>query len=294
MSSTRCVPTRLNTLASPRGHAFDGRQHEARGVEDGAQRADPRQVVVARPEEAEQRVGDVRIEDLGGPALPDEEQVRQPAREIQLGVVLEQRHRGWRSPGRSLQHDDLDLPALVRAVQREEERHDERDGAEPGDGRGGGEEARQRAVRDDVAEPEGQERRGGEVDGGAEIGRDRPQLVTEGEQDQPVADDQGGQPGDEQGDDHRRREQAEDPVARRVGSSAQNGSQHAPRAAHDVPGDPEPARRRAGDDDRLEEVPEGERDQEQTEGEEDRIHRSSIIPRPRAGGVEPPAVIGSA
>ena len=44
---------------------------------------------------------------------------------------------------------------------------------------------------------------------GAEVGRDGLELVADRPQDQAVADDQGDQPGGEQGDGDRRREQAE-------------------------------------------------------------------------------------
>src|SRR4029077_3678635 len=78
--------------------------------------------------------------------------------------------------------------------------------------------------------------------------------------------------------DHRRCEQPQDPVARRPRSAIHDEPQAPPRTADDISGDPEPTRGGAGDDDRLEEVPEGQRQQEDAKGKDDRVHRLTIIP----------------
>ena len=259
MSSTRWVPTRLNSLASPRGHAVDRRQHEARGVEDRAQGADPGQVVVARAEVPEQRVGDVRVEDLDRPALPVDEQLRQSLDQAELGIGLEEGDGRRRRSRRRLEGDDLDLAALVRAVQREQERHDQGDGAEAADRGDGDDDPGRRPDRHDVAETEGQDRRGGEVERRCRDWAGRLQLVAQGVQDQAVADDQRRRARRAGGRSSRpaRRARA---AGRTIGPAGRSRSarRHTPRTAHEVSTDPEPARRRARDDDGLEEVPVGE------------------------------------
>ena len=277
-------PNALGQLGFATRHARDRREHQARGVEDGPQGADPGQVVVARAEEAQQRVGDVRVEHLDRPALPLEEQVREPPHQAELGVVLEQRHGRGRRSGRGLERDDPDLTPLVRAVEREQEGHDERDGPEAGDRGDHDDDAGRRVDRDDVAEPQRQDGARREVHGAAEIRRHGPQLVTQGEEDQAVPHDERDEPGPQQGDGGRRGEEPEDRVVGLGRAPGQDGPQAPPRAAHDVAADAEPAGRRARDDDRLEQVPEGEGQEEHAQGEDDHVHRMSIIPRPRGDG----------
>ena len=126
-------PDPLEELRLAARRPIDRRQHEARGVEDRPESADPGQVVVARPEEGEQGIGDVRVEDLDRPVLPLPEQVRELVDKTEQRVGLEKRDRRWGSAGRGLERDDASLAPLIRAEQREQERHDERDGAEARD-----------------------------------------------------------------------------------------------------------------------------------------------------------------
>ena len=267
---------------APRDPA-DRREHQARGIEDGAQGADPGQVVVARTEEAEQRVRDVRVEHLDRPVLPFEEEVRKAPDETEQGVALEQGDGRRRRSRRRLQGDDPDLPALVGAVEREQERHDERDGPKAGDRRDDDDDAGSRAGRHDVAESQRQDGARGEVQRAAEIGRHGPQLVAQGEQDQAVSGDEGDEPGPQEGDRDRGGEQPEDRVVGPGRAGGQDGPEDAPRTTNEVPADSKPARRRAGYDHRLEQIPEGERQEEHASGEYDDFHRPPIIPRPGWG-----------
>ena len=57
----------------------------------------------------------------------------------------------------------------------------------------------------------------------AQVRRDRLELVADGEQDQAIADDQGDEPGDQQRDRHRRREEAEHPVVGATRSPVPDG-----------------------------------------------------------------------
>ena len=106
MSSTRWVPTALEELGLATRRPIDGGEHEARGVEDRAERPDSGQVVVARPEEGEQGVGDVGVEDLDRPVLPLLEQVREVVDQAEQGIGLEEGHRRWGSTGRGLEGHD--------------------------------------------------------------------------------------------------------------------------------------------------------------------------------------------
>ena len=151
---------------------------------------------MARAEEAQQRVGDVRIEDLDRPVLPLVEERRQPADEVELGVRLEEGDGRRRRAGGGLEGDDLDLSPLVRPVEREQEGHDQGDRAEPAERGDRDDDPGGPADRDDVAEPEREHRRRREVHRAAEVGRHRAELVTEREQDQAVADDERDEPGE--------------------------------------------------------------------------------------------------
>ncbi len=180
----------LEELGLPPRQPFDRREDEAGGVEDRPQGADPGQVVVAGAEVAEERIGNVGVEDLDGPALPIEEQLRQATNEAELGVRFEEGDRRRRSTCRRLERDHLDLAALVRAVQGEQERDDEGDDAQAADRGRGDDHPGERPIGDEVPEAQRQDRRRGEVQRAPEIGRDGPQLVAERVQDQPVPDDQ--------------------------------------------------------------------------------------------------------
>ena len=190
MSSTRCEPTLLDQLGVTARDALDRRQHEAGGVEDGPERADPRQVVMARSEEAEQRIGDVRIEDLRRPALPFPEHVRQPvARSIRARVSSRTTADGGlpafacrRTTGisrRWYEPNSENRKVTTRATMPRPLA-----AAATTTNRAGG------PVRDDVAVAEGQDRAGGEIDRRPEIRQRRLHLVAQSEQDQAVADDQ--------------------------------------------------------------------------------------------------------
>src|SRR4029079_6597997 len=228
-----------------------------------------------RAEVAQERVRDVRVEDLDLPALPLPEEQRQAVREPQPGHVLEEDDRRQWRPGLRLEEDHRRLTALVVGVEREQERHDQRHHAETrrrrddDDDPGGG------AVRDDVAVADRQQGAGREVDRAAEVGRRRLELVAQREEDQPERDEERGQPGEQQEKGRGRGEQAEDPLPRRspVRSSG-HPAKHPPRGPDQVATNPEPARRRPGDDDRLEDVPRDEDQEEDAEEEPDQVHRS--------------------
>src|SRR4029453_9464548 len=98
-------PPPPHQLGLPARHALDRCEDECRGIEDGPERADPRQVVVAGPEEPEQRVRHVGIEDLDLPALPLAEERRQVVVEAEPGEILEEDDRRQRGAGLALEDD---------------------------------------------------------------------------------------------------------------------------------------------------------------------------------------------
>src|SRR4029078_2534839 len=139
----------------------------------------------------------------------------------------------------------------------------------------------QRADGHDVAESDRQERRGREVHGAAEARGNGLDLVAKGKQDEAIPHDQAGQPGGEEHDRGGRREEPQDGVVGPVRPPVAERPKTAPRAADQVPADPEPAGGRPWDDDRLEQVPEGEREKQDAEDESDGVYRLPMMPRRR-------------
>src|SRR4051794_29009870 len=113
MSSTRWIPSSLASSAWPRGTSSIVGQHERRRVKHRAERADPRQVVMAGTEIAQKRIRHVRVEDLDLPPLPLPEEHRQVVREPEAGHVLEQDDRRQRGTGLGLKEHDRRLTALI-------------------------------------------------------------------------------------------------------------------------------------------------------------------------------------
>src|ERR1700731_2821639 len=67
----QCMPGHHEgQLSLARGRALDQRDPQRAGVEDRYQRREPALGVVLRAVEAENRVGDMRFENFGGPTLP--------------------------------------------------------------------------------------------------------------------------------------------------------------------------------------------------------------------------------
>src|SRR5215469_15577239 len=78
------------------GHNGD---EQRAGVEHGGERGEPALVVVLRAVVAEDGVGDVRLEDVGGPALPLDEQDDERLLAAVEGVAAEEFGRGGRRTG---------------------------------------------------------------------------------------------------------------------------------------------------------------------------------------------------
>ena len=121
---------------------------------------------------------------------------------------------------------------------------------------------------------------GSEVQGVAEIARDRLDLVADGVEDEAVSEDEREEPGEEQADRRGRGEQPQQAVVGLFRAAVAKGADDPPRPANQVSRDPEPARRRARHDDCLEQVPEGQRQHEHAEAKGDHFHgrRSSHGP----------------
>jgi hypothetical protein len=103
----------LRDLRLAARHAADRREHERGSIEHGAKGADPRDVVVARTEVAEERVRHVTVEHFGGPSLPLREERRQLVDHVEAGVRLEQRRGRRRRLGACREGHDEDLASLV-------------------------------------------------------------------------------------------------------------------------------------------------------------------------------------
>jgi hypothetical protein len=90
---------------------------------------------------------------------------------------------------------------LKRAVQREQQRDAQ---GKQTQARGGGhqrDQPRRPAHGDQISEPQRQQRRPGEVEGRPQVLRLWPNLCVQRSQQQPVAENQSGNPRDEQNDD---------------------------------------------------------------------------------------------
>jgi hypothetical protein len=88
------------------------------------------------------------------------------------------------------------------------------------------------------------------------------QLSAQCEEDEAIREDEPGEPGHEQEDRRRGREQAEQPIAGRTHLGSSGRARRPPRAPDEISTEPKPTGRWARDDDRLEHIPEHERQKE--------------------------------
>ena len=241
---------------------------------------------MARTEVAEQRVRHVRVEDLGDPALPPPEEVRQVVDEVEPGERLEEHDGGWRRAGLRLERHDGHLAPLVRREEREQERDDERDDAQAAQRRGCDDESRGPTDRHHVTEAKCHDRRRPEVDRRAEVHRCGSELVPDREQDEAIPEHEPAEPRDEERDGRRGGEEPEEALAPFAAPRA-DAAHEAPRSPHDVPTEPEDARGRPWDDDRLEDVPGHGAEQDDPGDERDDLDHRSQSPLRRGPMPQP-------
>ena len=164
---------------------------------------------MTRTEVGQDGVGEMAVEHLGCPGLPGLKHSRQVAENAGQCVRLEQGHARRRRTGACLEHDHGDFTSLERRVQREQQRQHRGEQAQARRGRDQRNQPRPAAGCDVVAEAQGQQRGAGEVQGCGEVLGRGPNLVAHGIQQQAVAEDQPGDPADEQQDDCQSTEAAE-------------------------------------------------------------------------------------
>ena len=148
------------------------------------------------------RVRDVTVEHFTGPALPVGEGPAEVVEHPFARVRLEESHARRRSAGALIEGDDERLATLERPEEQKDERDRERDDAEPHGARDDREHACLRSDRDDVAEPDGEERRRREVRRGEEVGRGGLELAPQRVEHEAEADDEPGDPDAEDEDEH--------------------------------------------------------------------------------------------
>ena len=115
------------------GAGNDGDQQRA-GVEHGGEGGEPALVVVLRAVVAENRVGDVGLEDLGGPAFPLGEQVDEGFLAAVEGVAAQELGGGGRRAGAGVEQGDVDFAVRRRRRRDGNVADDEGDQAEAGAG----------------------------------------------------------------------------------------------------------------------------------------------------------------
>ena len=154
-------------------HALDPGDHQHAGVEDRHHRGQPRLVVVLRAKEAQDRVREVALEDLGRGDLPVLEERCEDAGVATLEAAAQQHRRRGRRPGPLVEDRDPRLASRERLVEHRHVGQHQRQESEAGAGLGHGDEARDRGRRMQIAEPEREERRAAHVEVGRESRRPR-------------------------------------------------------------------------------------------------------------------------
>ena len=115
------------------GLVVDRGEDEGGRIEHGAERGDPRRVVVGRTEQHEDRIRHVTLEDVGNPSLPLREQLRQRGRHACVPHPVEQLWARGRRPGPSVEQQHAHLTTVERLV--EDREVGDHHGEEPQSGR---------------------------------------------------------------------------------------------------------------------------------------------------------------
>ena len=114
------------------GGAFNGGDEQGADVEDGGEGGEPALVVVLGAVVAEDGVGDVGREDVGGPAFPLSEKGDEGGGAAIEAVAREQFGGGGRGAGTGVKQGDRDLTAAEGGVEDGDVADDEGDEAEAG------------------------------------------------------------------------------------------------------------------------------------------------------------------
>ena len=114
------------------GLVFHGRDDQGCGVEDGAERGDPRGVVVRRTEQREEGIGHMRLQHVGDPPLPLREQLGERRRHPRVPHPVEELRARRRGTCTRVEQQDADLPPVEGLVQHGQVRDHHREQAEAG------------------------------------------------------------------------------------------------------------------------------------------------------------------
>ena len=182
-----------------------------------------------------------------------------------VGVAAHEFGGGGRRAGAGVEESDVDFAAREGGVEDGEISHDDGEETEAGAAFKNQEEARERAVRRDVAEAEGEERGSADVEVGVEVGglRGVDEGTADGVVDEGEAEDHGGGPDDEKKNERERTVVAEEgfALAGMVEAAGEEGPGLPGRDVEEA-GEAEAAGGAAGKNDGLEGVEEHREDEE--------------------------------
>ena len=283
------------------GFAFDGGDEEGAGIEDGDEGGEPRLVVVLGAVVAEEGVGNVGFEELGGPAFPLDEEGDEGELAAFIAVAAEELGGGWGGAGAAVQEGYGGFAAGEGLVEDGNEADDECDEAEAGAGFEDEEGAGEMGFGDDVAEAEGEERSAADVEAGAGIADEGVGGVeavgegcAEGEVNEGEADDEHGGPDDEQQEERKGAEDAVELVADTLlleGFSERDPG--APGEKVEEAGEAEAAFGTAREDDGLESVDNDAEAEHEAEDEGYDMHESGTWMRPECSWIRTGKVVFS-
>ncbi len=269
------------------GRAFDGGDEEGADVEDGGEGGEPALVVMLGAVVAEDGVGDVRLEDVGGPALPLDEQGDERGVAAIKAVAAEEFGGGGGRAGAGVEQGDRDLAAAEGGVEDGDVADDEGDEAEAGAALKDHEEAGHLAAGNDVA---GAERgKGGaadvdirkEAEAGMMAGREAGVHIGGAEAVEHEGEAEGEQAGpeEEQKDQRDRAVDAVELLAKLMAADVlADVDPRLPGEDEEEAGDAEAAGGAAGDDDGLHGVERDQAAEEQTERNGEPMHERVLLP----------------
>ena len=235
--------------------------------------------VVLGAEVAEKRIGDVALEELGGPAFPFDEESGERLRGAVVGVAAHELGGGGRRAGAGVEQCNADFAAGKGAVEDGEISHDDGKEAEAGAAFENDERARPGTVRRDVAETEGEEGGSADVEVGIKVGGARGVVegTAAGVVDEGETDDHGCGPDDEENDEREGTVVAKNGFALAgIVEAACEEDPWVPGKGVEDAGEAEAAGGAAGKDDGLEGIEEHDEDREDAGDQREGAHGDSL------------------
>src|ERR1700722_18167622 len=110
--------------------SLNASDEQGRCVEHGGESADPALIGVLRAEVAEQRVGDMALEQFGGPSFPFGKKRGKGVFCSIEGVPAHELSRGWGRAGPGIKERDADFSSRECSVKYREVAHDDGEKAE--------------------------------------------------------------------------------------------------------------------------------------------------------------------